>query len=230
MVFGIGLAACSSVATEAPASEEAAEATQVPEVEESSQEDEPEDLEQPAPVAEGETIFALDPAASEARFSIGELLANAPNTVVAVNSQVQGGGVLNFLDPAQSRLDDFTIDASGFVTDSGLRDRAIRQFILQSDQYPEIQFQVTSISGFPDAITIGESVSFEITGTLTIRDISQETTFVGEATVVSEGRVEGMATATVLRADYELTIPSVPRVADVDEEVILEIEFVAIAQ
>ena len=53
--------------------------------------------------------------------------------------------------------------------------------------------------------------------------------FTGEATMVAEDRVEGLATATLLRSDFELTIPSVPRVAGVDEEVILEIEFVAIA-
>ena len=47
--------------------------------------------------------------------------------------------------------------------------------------------------------------------------------------MIAEDRVEGLATATLFRSDFDLTIPSIPRVAGVDEEVILEIEFVAVA-
>ncbi len=179
--------------------------------------------------AGSEAIFTLDPELSKARFIIGEILANQPNTVIGVNSQVQGGGVLNFADPALSKLDEFLIDSSGFVTDSNLRNRAISRFILQSGRYPVIKYQPTGIDGIPSAITVGETVPFGVVGLLTIREITQEVAFTGEATMVAEDRVEGLATATLLRSDFELTIPSVPRVAGVDEEVILEIEFVAIA-
>jgi hypothetical protein len=34
----------------------------------------------------------------------------------------------------------------------------------------------------------------------------------------------------IARVDYDLQIPEVPRVADVDEEVLLEIDFVAVAK
>ena len=48
-------------------------------------------------------------------------------------------------------------------------------------------------------------------------------------TPVSETRIEGSAHATVLRADYGLQIPNAPGVANVSEEVGLEIDFVATA-
>jgi polyisoprenoid-binding protein YceI len=92
-----------------------------------------------------------------------------------------------------------------------------------------ISFQPTDIEGIPREIVVGETVFFEIVGMLTIRDITQEVTFAGEATLVAEDRVEGLATATLVRSDFELSIPSVPRVAGVDEEFILEIEFVAVS-
>jgi hypothetical protein len=40
----------------------------------------------------------------------------------------------------------------------------------------------------------------------------------------------GLASTTILRADFDLTIPQVPAVAGVSEAVLLEIDFVAIAQ
>ena len=217
LLLGLGVTACSQPAT--PADDPdilAAEPTQEPEAAEVSGKG-------------GEAIFALDPDSSEARFIINEILANQPNTVIGVNRQVQGGGVLNFVEPALSTLDEFLIDASGFVTDSNLRNRALRQFILRADQFPMISFQPTGIAGIPAEIVIGETVPFEVVGLLKIRESTQEVTFAGEATMVAEDRVEGLAMATILRSDFGLTIPSVPRVAGVDEEFILEIEFVAVA-
>ena len=222
LVLLLGVAACSQTATPEPATEAPEPTAEPAQVEPQEPTSEPE--------SSSEVAFALNPESSEVRFVIGEILNNQPNTVVAVNREVQGGGVLNFEVPSQSILDTFVIDASGFVTDSGLRDRAIRQFILQSGQFPTISFEPTNIDGIPDQLTVGESASFQVTGLLTIRNISQETAFVGEATMISEDRIEGFASATIFRADFELGIPSVPRVASVDEEVILEIEFVAQSQ
>ena len=68
-----------------------------------------------------------------------------------------------------------------------------------------------------------------VTGDLTVRDITREITFQVTVTPVSETRLEGVAKATVLRSDYELNIPSVPNVANVSDEVRMEIEFVALA-
>ena len=68
-----------------------------------------------------------------------------------------------------------------------------------------------------------------MTGDLTVRDITRETTFQVTVTPVSETRLEGIAEAIVLRSDFDLNIPSVPNVANVSDEVRLEIEFVALA-
>ncbi|MBX3055144.1 MAG: hypothetical protein KF770_01610 [Anaerolineae bacterium] len=46
-------------------------------------------------------------------------------------------------------------------------------------------------------------------------------------TAVSATQLTGTATATVSRGDYGLQIPSVPNVANVEEEVELIIDFVA---
>jgi polyisoprenoid-binding protein YceI len=74
---------------------------------------------------------------------------------------------------------------------------------------------------------VGDTVEFAINGDLTIRDITQPVTFNVTATVASDSQIEGTAGTIVQRGDYNLIIPSVPNVADVEEEVELYIDFVA---
>ena len=57
--------------------------------------------------------------------------------------------------------------------------------------------------------------------------MTQEETFTVEATPLSETQLAGTATTIIARADYGLTIPSVPNVANVEEEVELYIDFLA---
>ena len=65
---------------------------------------------------------------------------------------------------------------SGMRTDR--RNGAIRRFILQSDrdenQY--IVFTPAAIEGMPDAVAVGEPFSFQVTGDLTIRDVTRPET------------------------------------------------------
>jgi polyisoprenoid-binding protein YceI len=75
---------------------------------------------------------------------------------------------------------------------------------------------------------VGQPFSFTITGDLTIRDITRSVTFNVTVTPESQDRLTGTASAAINRADYQLTIPSVPRVAGVSEQVTLELEFTAV--
>ena len=75
-----------------------------------------------------------------------------------------------------------------------------------------------------------ETLEFQISGDLTVRDITHPITFDVTVTAVSETRLEGSASAILARGDYGLQIPEVPRVANVDEEVLLEIDFVAVTK
>jgi polyisoprenoid-binding protein YceI len=97
---------------------------------------------------------------------------------------------------------------------------------LQTDQYPKIEFQPTSIEGLPASATPGQTLSFKVTGDLKIRNISKPATFDVTATA-DETKVSGQATTVVTRDAYELSIPSVPGVANVTNEVTLTLKFVA---
>jgi len=178
--------------------------------------------------ADASLLFRLDPAGSEARFIIDEVLGGNPNTVVGATDQVSGEIRIELAAPVQADVGPIHIQVDGLATDSSFRDRAIRTFILEASSFPEVVFSPTSIVGLPETPLVGEPFSFTITGDLTIRDITRSVTFNVTVTPESEDRLLGTASATIDRADYQLTIPSVPRVAGVSEQVTLELEFTAV--
>ncbi|MBC8503988.1 MAG: YceI family protein [Anaerolineales bacterium] len=177
--------------------------------------------------AAGVVAFEIVQAESEARFSLGELLRGNPKTVVGVTDQVTGDFQVDFDNPTNSQVGVIQINADTLSTDNNFRNGAIQKFILDTSQYEFIIFTPTSYAGLPESVDFGEAVSFMITGDLTIRDLTNQVTFEATVTPVSETRLEGYASTIIARADYNLTIPEVQQVAEVDEEVLLEIEFVA---
>ncbi len=177
--------------------------------------------------------FTIDQSLSEARYSLDELLMGAPKTVVGVTKLVSGTLSINPADPSQSSIGEIVIDARDFTTDSGMRDRATRRFVLQSgtDEYRYITFKPTALEGLPTSIAkAGDEFSFKVTGDLFISGTTLPASFDVTMKVDSDTQVSGLAKTVVNRADYNLTIPNVPSVANVSEEVIVEFQFTAIAQ
>jgi polyisoprenoid-binding protein YceI len=176
-------------------------------------------------------LFQIVPDSSQVSFTTHEELRGSPNTVVGTTNQVAGQIYVDFNTPSNSQVGVIRVDVRTLATDNEFRNRAIRTAILQSsqDQYEYAQFTPTALQGMPDKVTIGQAVSFQIVGDLTLRDITQSVTFDTTVTVVSDTRLEGTATATVTRAQYQLEIPSVPGVANVSDNVQLQIDFVATA-
>jgi len=183
--------------------------------------------EEPAAPAGTAQVYTIDSAASQVRFEIGEDLRGARNNVVGTTDQVAGQISVNLADLSQTEVGIIQINARTLVTDNDFRNRAIANEILDTGDFEFITFTPTSVEGLPASATIGEAISFSIVGDLTIRDITMPATFNVEATAVSETQITGTATATVNRADFGLQIPSVPSVANVDEQVQLFIDFTA---
>jgi polyisoprenoid-binding protein YceI len=147
--------------------------------------------------------------------------------VIGTTNQVSGEIAVDYTSPGETKVGTILVNARSLVTDNDFRNRAINNEILETREYEFITFTPTMISGFPDSPNLGEEISFQITGDLTIRDITRQVTFDVTATAQSETRMVGSASSVVARADFDLEIPSVPSVADVDENVRLEIDFVA---
>ncbi len=172
--------------------------------------------------------FTISQAESQARFMIFEELNGQPTDVVGVTNQVAGEIEVDWNDLNQARVGVITVNARTLITDQDRRNQAIRNRILHTDQFEFLTFTPTGISGLSGSVDPGQTYNFQIIGDLTIRDTTQPVVFDATVSVESMERLRGLASTTILRSDYGLSIPSVPFVANVGENVGLEIEFVLV--
>jgi len=158
-----------------------------------------------------------------AGFVVTEELRGSPNVVVGISDRVVGRVAVDPSDPASVRLGEILVDARAFDTGSGLRDRALRGLILETDAFPFIVFTPTRVE---ELETPAEGVTATVVGDLTVRGVTRPVSFA--VTVALEGdRLVGSAEATVSRSDFGVEIPSGRGVANVTDTVELFIEFVA---
>ena len=176
------------------------------------------------------TVYQIVPGSSEARFKIGELLRGEPKTVVGVTNQVSGQISANLDDLSTAAAGPIQVDARTLITDNDFRNRAIHTRILLSRVFETVTFTPTAVSGLPDALVVGDEAQFQIIGDLTIIGITRPVTFEVTAVLISPTRIEGSATTSIQRGDFDLFVPSATGVAGVEETVILELDFVAEAE
>lgn len=172
-------------------------------------------------------VYTISPEGSSVRFELDEDLRGQRVTVVGETDQVAGELAINLSNLSDTQVGVMQINARGLATDNNFRNRAIQNEILNTGNFEFITFEPTAVNGLPDSAAVGDTVEFTIDGNLTITDQTQPATFTVTATVVSEGQITGTATAVVNRTNFGLNIPSVPNVANVEEEVDLIIEFTA---
>jgi polyisoprenoid-binding protein YceI len=185
---------------------------------------------QPGGAAAGSLLLQIVPEQSEVRFTLGEVLRGQPNQVVGTSKQVAGEVAVTPNDLSATRVGVIRISARALTTDDSRRNRMINNFILDTRTYEYITFTPTAITGLQGAAELGKTLTFQIAGDLTIRDVTRPVVFDVTARADSASQMSGTATATINRADYKLDIPSVPSVASVDEQVKLDIDFVAAAK
>jgi polyisoprenoid-binding protein YceI len=177
-------------------------------------------------LADSLVIYQITPGESQVRFNIFEELRGSPKDVIGASDQVAGEVALDLSDLSTAQVGVIQVNARTFVTDDDRRNQAIRNRILFTDQYEFITFTPTEVRGLSGSGEPGQSFSFQIAGDLTIRDITQPVVFEVSAVGESADRIVGTATTSISRADYNLIVPDVPFVANVSDEVTLEIDFV----
>lgn len=184
----------------------------------------------PTLTASGDTtIFAIDSSSSQATFTIDEILFGKPNTVVGQTSQVAGQIAINTKDPSQSKIGEIKVDVSALTTDDPLRNQTLRGRILETDD-PSNQFATfvaSSLSGLSSGITVGQEVSFKITGALTVHGVTKSVTFDATVKVVSDKQITGTAQTTVKYSDFNISVPDLPSVTGLGDTVTLAIDFTA---
>lgn len=167
---------------------------------------------------------------SLASFTLEEDLRGIRTTVIGSTNEVGGSIMVDLANPANSTIGTILINARTLETDNSFRNRALRSQILKSarDEFEFIVFEPRALGNFSaDSAAAGETINFDITGDLTVVGVTREATFSAEVTLDSETQISGSASVNLLYADFGLVIPDVPSVANVTDDVDLQIDFVA---
>lgn len=201
--------------------------TDVPADDESAPDESAAPAEEVAPA--GDNVFTLVAAESEARFYVNEVLLGQDNRVIGTAANaVEGQLTLDYADPAAVQMGTLTVDATTFVTDNTNRTRTLHRTLLETSTFPTVTFTATGFAGLPDTVVVGTVYDFQIMGDLTIHGVTQQVTFDATVTVVSDTRLEGIASHSTTYGEYGIQILRLPPdVASVESGVRLEIEFVA---
>ena len=194
--------------------------------------DEPEPTETTSGSGAATATYVINSSQSTARFEIDEVLNGSPTHVVGATDQVAGQVRVDPADLSSAEFSEIVINARTLTTDRSSRDRAMRGPVILnsgSDEHEFITFTVTSVDRLEGEATAGSTVDFTITGDLTVKGTTQPVTFDASVTFVDASTIEGTATAEITRDMFDIGIPNVPSVAEVTNEVLIGLEFTALA-
>ena len=148
------------------------------------------------------------------------------NEVNGTTPGVTGELTLNFDDPDLLEAAQITVDMSQLSTDQQLRDRWLRDNALETNRYPQATFTATAVSGLPAAYAEGEEVNFQLTGDLTVRDVTQSVTF--DVTAVWSGdTIQGTATVPLQMTDFGIEPPDFANTLTVSNDFIIQVVLTA---
>lgn len=163
---------------------------------------------------------SFEVASGEARYRVREQLvqigiADAVGTTKAVRGQValQEGRVSG----------EFVVDLRELRSDQTRRDNYLRQNTLQTDRFPTATFRPKEVRGLPNPLPQSGKVAVQVVGDLTIRDVTEEVVWEGEA------EFRGQEVRVLLRTEFpferfKLTQPRVAVVLSVENRIRLEVE------
>lgn len=237
--------------TESPAAEQptgpADTPTQAPTTETVPTDESPAAAEAPAPAPTKETAslggartFVIIPEESQASYIVAEeffggalnQLGIQPGLVDTIGSTQQIEGELQLdLDNLAAPLvaGNFTVNLESLTSDQSRRDRRIRNSDLESSRFPLAVFVATAVENAPASYTEGETVTFQVLGDMTIRDITQPVTMDVTATLNGD-TLTGMATVPLRMTDFGFNPPNIAGLFAVVDDFRAEVQFTMLAK
>ncbi len=114
---------------------------------------------------------------------------------------------------------------SSLTTDNSGRDRSMRNQALETDQFPEATFTLTTPIELDEIPAEAQTIQVTATGELTIHGVTQTVDFPLEAQVVGNSIVV-VGQLPMFLADYAIAAPSASIVASVEDNALLELSIV----
>jgi polyisoprenoid-binding protein YceI len=179
----------------------------------------------PAP-APAVVRYVVAPAGNEARYRVRERLMghDFPNDAVGTTTAITGGISIakdGSVVPADSR---FTIDVTTLRSDKDRRDGYVQRRILETDRYPVVVLEPTSLRGAKWPIAGPKKQSFDMAGMMTVHGVTRPT--IWHVSAERSGReISGTSWTTFTFDDVSLARPRVPVVLSVADTIRLEYDF-----
>ena len=182
----------------------------------------------PAPEG-GMEVFIIVPGESGVSYEVGEVLLNqnnAFNLAVGVTYEVNGEILVDRENPQNSSIGPIRVDISQLTSDNQRRDNTIRERFLESAKFPIVEFTLIEIQGLPESYQEGQQITFQVSGDLTVRDVTKPVTF--EVSFVGESdTITGEATTTILMSNFGFGPISIGGILNTEDEVKVKFVFVA---
>jgi len=188
----------------------------------------------------GVRTFVIVPAESKASYVADEELFALAFTkfglspgwarVVGSTQAIEGRFQVDMEQPARSLgNNEFTVRMNTFTTGRDMRDNWIRENGPRFNDYPVATFKATGVDGMAASARPGEEVSFNLRGTLTIRNIARPATFAVRAKLTGD-TLDGHATTRLLMSSFGIETITFHNTLTVADEIGLDVQFRARAE
>ena len=166
------------------------------------------------------------PTGNEARYRIREQLVRVdlPGEAVGKTTEITGGigvGPDGRIIPEESK---FVVNVGPLKSDRDMRDGYVRRRVLETDQYPTVEFTPTGFRGLPKSLPTTGSHTFDVIGSLTVHGVTKRTTWRVTAEA-KNGQVTGSASTLFTFSDFNIQQPRVPVLLSVEDTIRLEYDF-----
>ena len=150
--------------------------------------------------------------------------------VVGSTQAIEGRFQVDMERPAASLgTNEFTVRMNTFTTGRDMRDNWIRENGPRFNDYPVATFKATGVDGTAASVRPGEEVSFNLRGTLTIRNIARPATFAVRAKLTGD-TLDGHATTRLLMSSFGIETITFHNTLTVADEIGLDVQFRARAE
>jgi polyisoprenoid-binding protein YceI len=170
--------------------------------------------------------LVVAPNGNTVRYLVREQLAgfDFPNDAVGETSDVTGSVVFNAEGDVISEESRVVVDITGLTSDRERRDGYIQRRTLESETYPTVELVPFLVRGLQFPLPTSGTGTFDIVGNLTIRDVTEVTSWRVTAQF-GDGIMTGTARTEFTFGEFGMEKPSVASVLSVADAIRLEFDF-----
>jgi polyisoprenoid-binding protein YceI len=176
-------------------------------------------------VGSGVRKFVIESSESSAKYVVEETLRGLNSTAVGTSTAITGEIYLTREGLSRDTPSRFVVDLNALRSDEGMRDNYIKQNTLQTSRFPNAEFVIESIDGFPNNYTENSEIQLTLHGSLRVRDVTRPVSWTVLARQ-SGNTLTARADTDIKFSQFNMTPPTVP-IATVRDDIHLQVVLVA---